>query len=131
MTSTARSFRNRWRWAWRCGWPAWTCWRAICGLNAASRRLAPMSELPRDSIFGVTVPLDSDERLLASLTPDAGVYWRSNGVMAVVFAGLAGVALVVMQQPAPWVGPLGAGLAIGLRADRKSTRLNSSHSSIS
>ncbi|HCY99281.1 MAG TPA: hypothetical protein DHV56_04720 [Rhodobacter sp.] len=75
-----------------------------------------MSELPRDSIFGVTVPLDSDERLLASLTPDAGVYWRSNGVMAVVFAGLAGVALVVMQQPAPWVGPLGAVLAIGLRA---------------
>ncbi|OHC52308.1 MAG: hypothetical protein A3D16_08330 [Rhodobacterales bacterium RIFCSPHIGHO2_02_FULL_62_130] len=36
--------------------------------------------------------------------------------MAVVFAGLAGVALVVMQQPAPWVGPLGAVLAIGLRA---------------
>jgi hypothetical protein len=75
-----------------------------------------MSELPRDSIFGVTVPLDSDERLLTSLTPDAGVYWRSNGVMAVVFAALAGVALVVMQQPAPWVGPLGAVLAIGLRA---------------
>ena len=52
-----------------------------------------MSELPRDSIFGVTVPLDSDERLLASLTPDAGVYWRSNGVMAGGFAGLRGVAL--------------------------------------
>jgi hypothetical protein len=29
---------------------------------------------------------------------------------------LAGVVLVVMRQPAPWVGPLGAVLAIGLRA---------------
>lgn len=75
-----------------------------------------MSELPRDSIYGVHVPLDSDETLLASLTPDAGVYWRSHGIMAVVLGLLAGITLVVMQQPAPWVGPLGAVLAIGLRA---------------
>jgi hypothetical protein len=75
-----------------------------------------MSDLPRDSIFGVTVPLDSDERLLANLTPDAGVYWCSNGIMALVFAALAGAVLTVMQQPAPWVGPVGAVLAIGLRA---------------
>jgi hypothetical protein len=75
-----------------------------------------MSELPRDSIFGTQAPLDSDETLLAGLTPDAGVYWRSHGIMAVVLGLLAGITLVVMQQPAPWVGPLGAVLAIGLRA---------------
>jgi hypothetical protein len=75
-----------------------------------------MSEFPRDSIFGTQAPLDSDETLLASLTPDAGVYWRSNGILAVALGLLAGVVLVVMRQPAPWVGPLGAVLAIGLRA---------------
>lgn len=75
-----------------------------------------MSELPRDSIFGTQVPLDSDEKLLASLTPDTGVYWRSHGIMAVVFGLVAGIVLELMRQPAPWVGPMGAVLAIGLRA---------------
>lgn len=75
-----------------------------------------MPEITRDSIHGVTVPLDPNETLIATLRADPASYWRSNGVMALVAGVIAGAALVYGGNPAPWVGPVAAVLAIGLRA---------------
>lgn len=75
-----------------------------------------MAEITRDPIHGREVNLDPGEKLIAVFTPDAGVYWRSNGIVAVVAGALAGVALVWGGNPTPWVGPVAAVLAIGLRA---------------
>ena len=75
-----------------------------------------MSKITRDPILGREVSLDPGEKLLAVFRPDAGVYWRTNGIMAVLAGAIAGAALVYGGNPAPWVGPLAAVLAIGLRA---------------
>ncbi len=75
-----------------------------------------MAEITRDSIHGVTVPLDPNETLIATLKADSATYWRSHGIMALVAGVIAGVALVYGGNPAPWVGPVAAVLAIGLRA---------------
>ena len=75
-----------------------------------------MAEITKDPIMGRVVSLDPGEKLLAVFRPDVGVYWRTNGVLA-LFAGVAaGVALVYGGNPAPWVGPVAAVLAIGARA---------------
>lgn len=75
-----------------------------------------MAEITRDPILGREVNLDPGEKLIAVFKPDAGVYWRTNGIMAVVAGAIAGAALVWGGNPAPWVGPIAAVLAIGLRA---------------
>lgn len=75
-----------------------------------------MSEITRDPILGREVHLAPDEALLAVFRPDPGTYWRSNGIMAVVAGAVAGAALLWGGNPAPWVGPVAAVLAIGLRA---------------
>lgn len=75
-----------------------------------------MAEITRDPILGREVNLDPGEKLLAVFRPDAGVYWRSNGILAVIAGAVAGAALVYGGNPAPWVGPVAAVLAIGLRA---------------
>lgn len=48
--------------------------------------------------------------------PDAETYWRAHGIMALAGGVLAGIVLVILDNPTPWVGPVGAALAIGLRA---------------
>ena len=48
--------------------------------------------------------------------PDAPTYWRAHAIMALAGGIAAGLVLVALGNPAPWVGPLGAALAIGLRA---------------
>ena len=75
-----------------------------------------MSKITRDPILGREVHLDTDESLLAVFRPDPRTYWRSNAIMAVAAGGVAGAALLYGGNPAPWVGPLAAILAIGLRA---------------
>jgi hypothetical protein len=48
--------------------------------------------------------------------PDPATYWRAHGIMALAGGIAAGLVLVALGNPAPWVGPLGAALAIGIRA---------------
>ncbi len=61
-------------------------------------------------------PLDPGEQVLASFAPDRTTYLRAHLIMAVALGAAAGVALVVMGNPYPVTGPLGAAAAIGLRA---------------
>ncbi|TXH95988.1 MAG: hypothetical protein E6Q73_14080 [Pseudorhodobacter sp.] len=75
-----------------------------------------MAKIARDPILGHEVNLDPGEKLIAVFRPDAGVYWRTNRIMAVIAGVLAGAALVYGGNPTPWVGPVAAVLAIGLRA---------------
>lgn len=48
--------------------------------------------------------------------PDPVSYWRAHGIMALLGGVAAGIVLVALGNPDPWVGPFGAVLAIGLRA---------------
>ena len=75
-----------------------------------------MSDLPRDTLYGAGHALDSDERLIAVFQADAGVYARSNAVVALVGAVLAATVLVALRNPDPWVGPVAALSAVGIRA---------------
>jgi hypothetical protein len=75
-----------------------------------------MAEIIRDPIHGREVTLDPGETLVASFRADPATYWRSHAIMALVAGVIAGVALVYGGNPAPWVGPVAAVLAIGLRA---------------
>lgn len=75
-----------------------------------------MSKITRDSILGVTLPLDPNEALIATLNADPATYWRSHAIMALVAGVIAGAALVYGGNTTPWVGPVAAVLAIGLRA---------------
>ena len=52
---------------------------------------------------------------LAEFRADRAAYIRGHLVMAVVLGAVAGVALVATGNPAPWAGPVGAVLAIGIR----------------
>ena len=55
------------------------------------------------------------EALLAEFRANRAAYVRGHLVMAVVLGAVAGVALVLTGNPAPWAGPVGAVLAIGIR----------------
>ena len=75
-----------------------------------------MAEITRDPILGREVHLDQDETLIAVFRADPAGYWRSHAIMALVAGVIAGAALVYGGNTAPWVGPVAAVLAIGLRA---------------
>lgn len=65
----------------------------------------------------MTAPVLADgERLLATFTPDRLVYWRAHVIMAVVLGAAAGLLLLWQGNPYPVMGPIGAALAIALRA---------------
>ncbi|SEN26328.1 hypothetical protein SAMN05216227_101021 [Pseudorhodobacter antarcticus] len=76
-----------------------------------------MAELPRDSIMGAVAmsPLRSGEHVLAEWPADPAAYWRSHAVMAALGGVIAGVVLVAIGNPSPWVGPVAAVLALGAR----------------
>lgn len=69
-----------------------------------------MPDTPPDS------PPDSPETPIAEFRPDPGKYWSSHGVMALVGGVAAGLILMAAGNPDPWVGPVAAVLAIGIRA---------------
>lgn len=75
-----------------------------------------MSKITRDPLLGREVNLDPGEKLVTTFRPDLASYWRGHAVMSLVAGVIAGVALVYGGNAAPWVGPVGAVLAIGLRA---------------
>lgn len=75
-----------------------------------------MSKITRDSMYGQVVALDPNETLIATFRADLPTYWKSHAIMALIAGVVAGVALVYGGNPAPWVGPVAAVLAIGLRA---------------
>ena len=55
------------------------------------------------------------ETVLAEFRADRVAYWRGHLVMAVLGGALAGLALLAMGNGTPWVGPVGAALAVGVR----------------
>lgn len=48
--------------------------------------------------------------------PSAMAYWQAHAIMAVAGGVLAGLLLMAFGNGDPWVGPLGAILAVGFRA---------------
>lgn len=76
-----------------------------------------MPDLPRDAVMGAEViaPLRSDETMLAEWHADPGRYWRSHAIMAVIGGLVAGGVLVAIGNPSPWVGPVAALGAMGVR----------------
>jgi hypothetical protein len=63
----------------------------------------------------VMAPLRPDEVMLVEWPADKGSYWRSHGIMAVLGGLIAGVVLVAIGNPTPWVGPVAAVAAMGAR----------------
>ena len=72
--------------------------------------------LARDSVWGDRVPPAEGEAVVAEFPADRGAYLRSHLVLAVVAGAIAGLVLLVMGNPDPWVGPIAAMIAIGARA---------------
>ena len=56
------------------------------------------------------------EKLIGTFTPDRATYWRGHVIMAVVLGAVAGLVLLWQANPYPVMGPIGAGLAIAIRA---------------
>ncbi|MEZ5754892.1 MAG: hypothetical protein R3D90_09060 [Paracoccaceae bacterium] len=48
--------------------------------------------------------------------PDLSAYLRAHAIMALAGGVLAGIVLILLDNPDPWVGPVAAVLAIGIRA---------------
>lgn len=70
----------------------------------------------RDSLFRGPQPLAEGERLVETFRADRSVYWRNTLILVVVFGTLAGAALLALGNPYPWIGPVAAVLALGLRS---------------
>ncbi|MFD1808416.1 hypothetical protein ACFSHQ_10645 [Gemmobacter lanyuensis] len=63
-----------------------------------------MTQITRDSLLNGPLPLAEGEVLLASFRADRTAYVRAQLILSVVFGTVAGVVLVVMQNPHPgWV----------------------------
>ena len=60
-------------------------------------------------------PLNEGEVLLATFRADRGVYLRNMLSLMAVLGVLAGLVLIWMGNPDPWVGPLAAILGLGVR----------------
>lgn len=75
-----------------------------------------MPEPSRDTVIGRPVAPDPGEAVLDEFRADRGVYWRTHLILAVLAGVAAGLVLVAMGNPDPWVGPLAALLAVGVRA---------------
>lgn len=69
----------------------------------------------RDSILGGGLEPEPGETLLAEFAPSARAYWQGHLVMAGIGAVMAYAVLVMAGQPDPWVGPIGALAALGVR----------------
>ncbi|MDP2087208.1 MAG: hypothetical protein Q8K20_18595 [Gemmobacter sp.] len=72
-------------------------------------------QIARDTLLGGTLDPEPGEVLLAEFRADRAAYWRGHLVMAALGGILAGAVLVAMDNPSPWVGPVGAVLALLVR----------------
>lgn len=65
----------------------------------------------------MTAPVLTDgETLIATFTPDRLSYWRAHLIMAVALGAAVGLFLLWQGNPYPVMGPIGAALAIAVRA---------------
>jgi len=74
-----------------------------------------VTELPRDTVMGVTTPLAPGEALLQTWRGDARVYLAATVRLAAILALGVGVVLYAIGNGDILVGALGAVLAIGAR----------------
>jgi hypothetical protein len=72
-------------------------------------------KISRDTILGGGLELDPGEKVIAEFGPDRATYWRGHIMMAGIGGLVALVVLLLMGQAAPWVGPIGAFAALGIR----------------
>lgn len=75
-----------------------------------------MARIEPDSVIGRPTGPDPGERVLESFGADRLVYWKQHLILAVVLGAAAGLVLLWQGNPYPVVGPVGAVLAIGIRA---------------
>jgi hypothetical protein len=75
-----------------------------------------MARIEPDPILGTVTPLQNGETLVAEFRADRIAYWRGHLILAVVLGTAAGLILMWQGNPYPVAGPLGALLAIGVRA---------------
>jgi len=73
-------------------------------------------QISRDPLLGIACDPEPGETLLAEFQADRIAYWRGHLIMAVVAGVLAGGVLVALGNTAPWVGPVGAALALMFRS---------------
>ncbi|MDP2079938.1 MAG: hypothetical protein U0934_17275 [Pseudotabrizicola sp.] len=65
----------------------------------------------------MTAPILSEgETLVATFTPDRLTYWRAHLIMAIALGAAVGLVLLWQGNPYPVMGPIGAALAIAVRA---------------
>jgi len=60
--------------------------------------------------------LSEGESVTVTFTPDRGAYWRAHVIMAVALGAAVGLFLLWQGNPYPVMGPIGAALAIAVRA---------------
>jgi hypothetical protein len=75
-----------------------------------------MARIEPDPIMGHPAELAPGEKIVTEFRPDQQVYWRAHLIMAVLLGIGAGLALLLLGNPYPVVGPVGAVMAIAARA---------------
>jgi hypothetical protein len=75
-----------------------------------------MAQVDRDDVMGREVQPEADEPVLAEWRADPAIYWKNHLILMAAFGLAAGGVLLWIGNPTPWVGPLAAVLAVGLRA---------------
>lgn len=74
-----------------------------------------MSRIEPDSLMQRHLSPEPGEAVQAEFRADAATYWKGHLVMVVILGTLAGLVLVVMGNPWPVMGPIGAACAIAGR----------------
>lgn len=69
----------------------------------------------RDDLLAGEAHPEEGEAVLAEFRPDVGTYIRAHVSLAVLGGAAAGIALLALGNPHPWVGPVAAGLAMTVR----------------
>lgn len=75
-----------------------------------------MSQIEPDSLMQRHLTPDAGEPVLAEFRADRMTYWKGHVIMAIILGSAAGLVLLLMGNPYPVMGPVGAALAIAGRA---------------